>query len=114
MYFPLSRIKSVQRTKVVQFCTLLLILSKLAMLMLSPGFQLTFLSTNPLDGCVYVYLDMGTNIGVQIRNGKIFIMVLPLHDVFQGNFLKHKNSKAPMSLKYFEMFSSRTLVSLVV
>ena len=23
--------------------------------------------TNPLDGCVYVYLDMGTNVGVQIR-----------------------------------------------
>ena len=22
---------------------------------------------NPLDGCVYLYLDMGTNIGVQIR-----------------------------------------------
>ena len=22
---------------------------------------------NPLDGCQYVYLDMGTNIGVQIR-----------------------------------------------
>ena len=22
---------------------------------------------NPLDGCTYVYLDMGTNIGVQIR-----------------------------------------------
>ena len=22
---------------------------------------------NPLDGCVYVYLDMGTNIGQQIR-----------------------------------------------
>ena len=23
--------------------------------------------SNPLDGCVYLYLDMGTNIGVQIR-----------------------------------------------
>ena len=23
--------------------------------------------TNPLDGCVFVYLDMGTNIGLQIR-----------------------------------------------
>ena len=22
---------------------------------------------NPLDGCTFVYLDMGTNIGVQIR-----------------------------------------------
>lgn len=22
---------------------------------------------NPLDGCLYVYLDMGTNVGVQIR-----------------------------------------------
>ena len=22
---------------------------------------------NPLDGCVYLYLDMGTNVGVQIR-----------------------------------------------
>ena len=24
-------------------------------------------ATNPLDGCVYLYLDMGTNVGVQIR-----------------------------------------------
>ena len=24
---------------------------------------------NPLDGCLYVYLDMGTNVGVQIRSG---------------------------------------------
>ena len=24
---------------------------------------------NPLDGCRYVYLDMGTNVGVQIRSG---------------------------------------------
>ena len=24
-------------------------------------------SSNPLDGCVNLYLDMGTNIGVQIR-----------------------------------------------
>ena len=23
---------------------------------------------NPLDGCLYVYLDMGTNVGVQIRS----------------------------------------------
>ena len=24
---------------------------------------------NPLDGCRHVYLDMGTNVGVQIRSG---------------------------------------------
>ena len=24
---------------------------------------------NPLDGCLYVYLDMGTNVWVQIRSG---------------------------------------------
>ena len=24
---------------------------------------------NPLDGCLHVYLDMGTNVGVQIRSG---------------------------------------------
>ena len=28
---------------------------------------------NPLDGCRFVYLDMGTNIGVQIRWGRVLI-----------------------------------------
>ena len=31
--------------------------------------QLQSQPPNPLDGCLYVYLDMGTNVGVQIRSG---------------------------------------------
>ena len=30
--------------------------------------QLQSQPPNPLDGCLYVYLDMGTNVGVQIRS----------------------------------------------
>ena len=39
----------------------------LVLLMLSPESQQPYSSPNPLDGCLYVYLDMGTNIGVQIN-----------------------------------------------
>lgn len=47
------------------------------------------LSPNPLDGCLHVYLDMGTNTGVQIR--KLFeahkfpaAWVLPIFDKYFG------------------------------
>lgn len=46
--------------------------------------------TNPLDGCLHVYLDMGTNIGVQIR--KLYepqkfpeAKVLPVFDKYFGS-----------------------------
>merc|ERR550539_841072 len=44
---------------------------------------------NPLDGCTFVYLDMGTNIGVQIR--KLYepdlfpgAPIIPLFDKYFG------------------------------
>ena len=47
------------------------------------------LSVNPLDGCLHVYLDLGTNTGVQIR--KLFephkfpaADVLPIFDKYFG------------------------------
>jgi len=52
-------------------------------------------ATNPLDGCVYLYLDMGTNIGVQIR--KLFepekFPHSPVKDVFRKYFFSHNNSR---------------------
>ena len=52
-------------------------------------------ATNPLDGCVYLYLDMGTNIGVQIR--KLFepekFPHSPVQDVFRKYFFSHNNSR---------------------
>ena len=64
--------KIVQGTKIVQTVIFILIISTLVVLLLSPETHPPYYSLNPLDGCVYVYLDMGTNIGVQIRNGNAF------------------------------------------
>ena len=47
--------------------TLLISLLMFTFLLLSQEHNFSVTQSNPLDGCVYVYLDMGTNIGVQIR-----------------------------------------------
>lgn len=53
---------------------------------------------NPLDGCQYVYLDMGTNIGVQIR--KLFepqhyeeAKILPVFEKYFGPFNQRDKSQ---------------------
>ena len=75
MYVALSRTKIVQGKKIAQTVILILTISSLVLLMLSFENQQPYSSSNPLDGCVYVYLDMGTNIGVQIRNGIILFEI---------------------------------------
>jgi len=50
--------------------------------------------SNPLDGCVYLYLDMGTNIGVQIR--KLFehqkFPDAAINEIFQKYFFSNNNT----------------------
>ena len=70
--------------------------------------------SNPLDGCVYVYLDMGTNVGVQIRNGNLLYTYIFSMFSFLGNFSNHINFLAQFSLKYLENFSSRTQATLEI
>ena len=59
---------------------------------------------NPLDGCVYVYLDMGTNTGLQIRlvaqhiNDLWFTTFVLFFTFYQGNYLSHSSIHV---LKYF-------------
>ena len=72
MYVTFYKTKIVQGTKIVQTVIFILIISTLVVLLLSPETHPPYYSPNPLDGCVYVYLDIGTNIGVQIRNGNAF------------------------------------------
>ena len=98
----------------VQKAILIVLIFTLVFLVISPGNQVNSVPSNPLDGCVYVYLDMGTNVGVQIRNGNlcyknVFFMFSSL-----GNFSNHKNFQAQFSLKYLENFSSKTQSSLKI
>ena len=109
MNVPMTRLNP------VQIAILMVATFTLAMLVMSPETQVTSVPYNPLDGCVYVYLDMGTNVGVQIRNGnpckkKCFLFMLS----FSGNFLNHKNFQAQLSLKYLANSSSRTQASLEI
>ena len=53
----------------VQKAILIVFIFTLVFLVISPENQVISVPSNPLDGCVYVYLDMGTNVGVQIRKG---------------------------------------------
>ena len=57
------------RLNPVQTAILVVFTFTLVFLVINPGNQVISVPSNPLDGCVYVYLDMGTNVGVQIRNG---------------------------------------------
>ena len=58
------------RLNPVQTATLIVFTVSLVFLVMNLGNnKVTSEPSNPLDGCVYVYLDMGTNVGVQIRNG---------------------------------------------
>ena len=62
---------------------------------------------NPLDGCVYLYLDMGTNIGVQIRCPPLpgrCRRVVVIVDCFRKLFEPEKFPRAPVKdvfKKYF-------------
>ena len=86
MHVPMARLNP------VQIAILMVITFTLALLVISPGNPVTSVPYNPLDGCVYVYLDMGTNVGVQIRNGNPCDMKIVIFMIsFPGNFLKPKN-----------------------
>ena len=39
------------------------------------GFSMMNTSSNPLDGCYHVYLDVGTNVGIQV-NSFFFLLVI--------------------------------------
>ena len=87
----------------------------LVLLVMSPGNHFQSSSYNPLDGCVYIYLDMGTNTGVQIRHPNPRYTNPFFNTSFPGNSLNPKNSqKFLMSLIYSENISSRILESLQI
>ena len=59
--------------------------------------------TNILDGCFYVYIDLGSNIGVQIR--KLFepelypeANVHPIFNSYFGSIEERKDTKNPLSI----------------
>ena len=99
------------RLNPVQTAIFMVFIFTLVFLVISPRNQVISVPSNPLDGCVYVYLDMGTNVGVQIRNGLILETPIFFMFSFLGNFLNHKNFLAQFSLKYSENFSSRSQAS---
>ena len=53
-----------QRAAAVLIITILLYIS---ISLLTNSNHSSISPANPLDGCTFVYLDMGTNVGVQIR-----------------------------------------------
>ena len=55
---------------------------------------------NPLDGCQYVYLDMGTNIGVQIRFVFKYVLI-NINQEYLGSYLNQNIMSLPIKLKYF-------------
>ena len=59
------------RLNPLQTAVLMVFTLTMVFLVMNPGNKVISVPSNPLDGCVYVYLDMGTNVGVQIRNGNL-------------------------------------------
>ena len=57
------------RSNPVQKAILMVLSFTLVFVVMNLGNNVIHVPSNPLDGCVYVYLDMGTSVGVQIRNG---------------------------------------------
>ena len=62
-----------------------------------------YLTENPLDNCNFVYLDMGTNLGVQIRSKKIEIQFHFPNFGFRKLYEPHLYPKAPI-LKVFDQY----------
>ena len=40
------------------------------------GFSMMNTSSNPLDGCYHVYLDVGTNVGIQVNSFFFLLMII--------------------------------------
>ena len=102
------------RINPVQTAILMVFTFTLVFLVMNPRNNVIPVPSNPLDGCVYVYLDMGTNVGVQIRNGNLLYTYIFSMFSFLGNFSNHINFLAQFSLKYLENFSSRTQATLEI
>ena len=65
----------------------------------------SYLTKNPLDNCNFVYLDMGTNLGVQIRLAQAanYIPVLQLWLLLRKLYEPHLYPGAPV-VKIFDQY----------
>eukprot|EP00093_Oithona_nana_P007532 07532.XXX_213420_215456_1 [CDS] Oithona nana genome sequencing. len=74
------------------------------------GFSMMNTSSNPLDGCYHVYLDVGTNVGIQIR--KLYQPELypsaKSHPLFESYFKRSKETLSGICTVGFEPNPSHT------
>ena len=62
-----------------------------------------YISENPLDNCNFVYLDMGTNFGVQIRWKQLEILIFFFKFDCRKLYEPHLYPRAPV-LKVFDQY----------